>query len=529
LEVIMNHKPAPDTRTLSELYAVWLESAHAGKPGLTNAERSVPDQLNHRRALECFAAGVSDGAEGPDAVRAQELDVRHLLLGRRVERGARLLAERRDRAAPREKTLKNLISCCRALQALALDGKEPGQAGMSASELRRSRPKRKALPAFPQSEWGKDLVEQWEGFGLWKTKPILTPAEGKRYRKKACRPVTVEAHRERINPYVGWLVREKGRTELALRDLPAPQLFSEYLNWVLAQPHESGYTNARMTGIALATLSRYLVAKGELPELTPDGERIWDALYDLSREPMQVGAKRGHLRKPEGIGAWTPRALLQLGMEGWRTEPVRRQRGNEGRWANQGMVRKRSALFFILAHETPLRARNFREMRWHHQLAKQPDGRWRVTFAGEELKVAERGFRTNTYEHAYSPAVSRVLDEWYGLLEQHLGPNFEHTTPFVFPGFMHQHGENSGPLQHAAFSRSISDLCQELHGESFNLHKARHIVGTYVANELGPAGLGLAAEILGDTPATVLRAYYRPDTRGAYQEYLLRVQAGLLH
>ena len=105
--------------------------------------------------------------------------------------------------------------------------------------------------------------------------------------------------------------------------------------------------------------------------------------------------------------------------------------------------------------------------------------------------------------------------------------DFERATPHVFPGFVYQDGANGGPLLHAAFSRGVSELCEELRGEPFNLHKARHVVGTYVTNELGPAGLGLAAEILGDEPATVLKAYYRPDTAGAYQEYLRRVQEGL--
>lgn len=525
LEVPMHPDTNPDTRTLSELYSLWLASPHASKPNLTNAERSMPDQLNYRRALECFAAGASDGAKDVNDLQARELDVGAILLGRYVERGATILAERRQRNIPSEKTIKNLIACCKALQVLALDGKDPKQAGRSASQRRRSRPKRQTLPHYSQSEWSAELEQAWAGYAAWKTKPILTPAEGKRYRKGPCRAITIATHRERVNPMIGWLKRHKGHDIVTLRDLANPQNYAEYLNWALTlfKTTKSGYSNARMTGITLTTLSRYLVATNALPEHTQEGEYIWSALYSLSQEPMREGAKRGHLLKAADIGDWTPQALLQLGLQGWNTDPIRRQRGNEGRWANQRMVRKRSALFFILAHETPLRARNFREMRWHHNLNKQPDGLWRVTFTGEELKVSQRGYHTNEYQRPYSPNVSHLLDEWHNLLEQRLGPDFEHDTPYVFPRFRHTQG-NHGPIQHAAFANCIKDLCEELRGEPFNLHSIRHIVGTYVTNQLGPAGLGLAAEILGDQVTTVLRAYYRPDTTSAYQNYLKQVQ-----
>ena len=130
----------------------------------------------------------------------------------------------------------------------------------------------------------------------------------------------MEAQRERVNPMVGWLKREKGYESVTLRDLVDPQNFAEYLNWVLAHAKgtKHGYSNARMTGVTLGTLSQYLVAMGEIPERTQEGEPVWEALYDLSREPMREGAKRGHLREPPDVGEWTPQALLQLGLEGGR-------------------------------------------------------------------------------------------------------------------------------------------------------------------------------------------------------------------
>ncbi len=361
--------------TLQDVYIQWLELPHPSKPELKNCERGQTDLLNYQRALKCFALGVSGGVSDPELVPATSMDVREMLLGRHVERGLELLCAKTGKQVPSEKSLKNLISCCRALQVVALGGKPAALAGKGSSERRRNRPKRKVRGHFSRTGWPEALKAEWRGYADWKTKPILTPDEGAKYRKKVCREISMEAQQERVNAYVGWFVRERRQADLTLVDLCKLENYSSYLNWFLAQDANCGYSNAKMTGTTLATLSQYLVATGQLEEALPDRRKIWDALYELSREPMKVGAERGELGGERDIGNWKPWHLYELGLEGWRSEPVRRQRGNERRWRNQCMCRRRSALFFILAFETPLRARNFREMRWGHNLRRMPDGR----------------------------------------------------------------------------------------------------------------------------------------------------------
>ena len=150
----MNRTPTPDTLTGSELYALWMESPHATKPGLTNAQRSVTDQLTHRRGLECFAAGVSDGERGLDELLARELDVVAILSAATSSTAED--RRRSGRAAPIEKTLKNYISCSKALQALALGGKDPCQAGKSGSS---------SAPLPPQAPGPSALLTEGLGRG----------------------------------------------------------------------------------------------------------------------------------------------------------------------------------------------------------------------------------------------------------------------------------------------------------------------------------------------------------------------------
>jgi len=52
----------------------------------------------------------------------------------------------------------------------------------------------------------------------------------------------------------------------------------------------------------------------------------------------------------------------------------------------------------------------------------------------------------------------------------------------------------------------------------------RHIVGSYLVNTFGAGGLGVAAEVLGDTPKVVMDAYYRPNTRQDLINYISSVR-----
>lgn len=506
----------PVLTTIQDAYTSWLEAEHPSKPSLKNQDRSAPDRLNYQRALRCFALAASGGVDNLELVPVTGFDIGRLLLGQHVEQGARLLAARSGKAVPSEKTIKNLIACCRAVQAFALDHKPEQARGSSLRSQKAKGPKPKKRPAFPRDAWPESLKAEWQRFETWKMQPVLSAAEGAHLRKKVNRAISAKSWGRSLNAYVGYLVREQHLTDLRLLDLCNEPRYSAYLNWHLSLDVPGGYVAAKNVGIALALVTRYLVATGQLAEHLPTGQQAWQPFYALGNKALEIGAERGELVESRDIGPWRPEHLIEIAELAWSSTPPRRCRTSEAQYDQRILVRQRSALFFRLAHETPMRARNFVEMRWGKNLKRTANGLWEVRFEGQELKVGRRGARTNVYRRTYSREVSRWIDLWRDELSARVGKDFEARCPYVFV----RHEMDGKPVGSNAFSANLKELVAELKGWSFHPHKVRHIVASYLVNEHGPGGLGLAAELLGDTVQVVLASYYKPNNEEAMQTYL---------
>jgi integrase len=83
-------------------------------------------------------------------------------------------------------------------------------------------------------------------------------------------------------------------------------------------------------------------------------------------------------------------------------------------------------------------------------------------------------------------------------------------------------GGSNRPVDSTSFRRNISALVYELRGETFNPHKVRHIVASYLVK----GGHNLAARLLGNKKETVLSTYDRPNNDEALQEYLEKRRLG---
>jgi hypothetical protein len=201
-------------------------------------------------------------------------------------------------------------------------------------------------------------------------------------RRTVCRPISIQAHIVRINQYVGFLVRERSLSELTLLDLCQLSHYADFLNWYLGCDAIGGYMTAQSTGTTLGTISQYLVATGRLSQKSANGKDIWDEFYTMSDKALEVGATRGDLVEQQDIGRWKPEDLLAIGREAWSTPAPRYRRGDEERYGVRTFIRLRSGLFFLLAYETPLRARNFREMRWGTNLKRTPKAAMNCTSRG---------------------------------------------------------------------------------------------------------------------------------------------------
>lgn len=393
------------------------------------------------------------------------------------------------------------------------------ESGPGAQQLLNNLPRRRNRKGFPTRLWPERLQHEWAGYRTWKLKPILTPAEGAEYRRTVCRPITIDNKQAgSLNVYIGYLVRERSMADFGLLELCDTKTFSDYLEWYFALDADGGYIAASHAATTLATLSQYLVAKGLLPLLV-DGKNPWATFYDMRKSILRLGANRGQIAGRADVGSWKPDDLRKIGIKAWETKPPCFKATGSARHKFAIFTRRRTGLFFFLSCETPFRVRNWVEMVWHKHLARIGNGRWRVRFKGDELKVGHRAYVTNVYEHTYSEEASRMIDQWRTFLFGELGADFEQRTPYVFmpcnPGKA-QCGER---LDAGAFARGIKVLALELRGENFHPHKIRHIVGSYLVNEYGAKGLGIAARLLGDTPTVVLQSYYRPSTERDLEDY----------
>jgi hypothetical protein len=505
---------------LSDAYKLWLQFDRPGKAGQMNRDRSQTDLLNHRRALTCFAIGLSRGEASAQNLPLRALEVSEQLVARHVIEGAELLAARAERKQPTKKTLANLVSCLRAIRtALFADKLVPVKPKSTLKRLAEL-PKRRSRVRFPKSLWPTRFAKEWHGYRDWKTKPLLTASEGASYRRDRCRSITIDkVHVSGINPYVGFLFRECKMDAFGLVEACNPELFKRFINWHLSQDADGGYVLLKQSSSVMATLSQYLVATGQLAETVGD-KKLWDVFYDIGRDVMSLGAERGDISSAADVGNWKPRDLRRLGQQGWGLEPIHDRMTSPYVHLNAVFNRKRTALFFYLACETPLRARNWLEMKWGKNLLRLPDGRWRVFFKGDELKIGRRGYVTNVYDVIYSEEASRQIDLWREVLSERFGPDFENITPHVFPPNNPNDRRSGVQLSYGAFSQGVKVLVMELRGESFHPHKIRHIVGSYLVNERGAGGLGLAAKLLGDTPQVILDAYYRPNTNQDMADYV---------
>lgn len=499
-------------KTLSDAYELWLQADHPKRADTLNRGRSTTDLLNHKRALHCFATGLSNGGKSAEQIPLSVLEVAEPLVAKQIVRGVELLAAHGKSKPPTKKTVSNLVSCLKAIRAVVLEGRNVPPQGKSARKQLSALPKRRSRIRSPMADWPSRFAAEWSEYREWKIKPLLSDSEGPAYRRTRCRHRTIDdAHVSNINPYVGFLVRECEMRSFGLVDACSPELFRSYINWHLSQDADGGYVFLKGTASVLATLSQYLVATGQLPE-TVGEKKAWDIFYDLGREVMRLGAERGEITTAPDIGSWKPSDLHQLGVQGWELQPPQDKMTSPYVQANSVFNRKRTALFFYLACETPLRARNWLEMQWHKHMLRTEDGRWKVRFVGDELKIGRRGYVTNVYEHVYSEQASRMIDLFREVLRERFGPDFEVVSPHVFPP-NNPHDRRSGSqLSYGAFSQGVKSLVMELRGETFHPHKVRHIIGSYLVNELGAGGLGLAAKLLGDTPQVILDAYYRPNT-----------------
>lgn len=438
----------------------------------------------------------------------------------------RLGAKQLRRTAPSEKTLANYRSYLRGVLAHSVDDRKP-YASLEANRkaVFSRRPPMGGLEDLPDGvrQTIMTIIE-------WKS-PGTLPLHEERHRKGTWGQATVRKNRATLTRYAHVLIDILGVDDLTLFDLVSRGAFT---TWRQAEegflqdsvPKEGrqpmkGFASAADLAITLAVIaSQFLRAKEpawlEQEAKSADGEQLADFFYRKAKQLKVEHARQVDSRTKVDVSHLTPLDFRTVGEREFYAPPAR---GNQAR--AQTLARKRTALIYMMGSVTPLRARNFREMRWGHNLHRYPNGRWETRFQGEELKVSVRRDGVNTYRHTYGPELSRLIDEYLQWLKTTYGSDFQQQSQYVFTKDPESGSDLATPISTAAFNTAFTGLWLNVRGERITPHRMRDVVATYlirwgIAN--GQDGIALAAHALGDTIQTIITSYYRPNI-AAFAQY----------
>jgi hypothetical protein len=326
-------------------------------------------------------------------------------------------------------------------------------------------------------DWPPALQAEFDAFARWATDPLVEGRDA-RWKKK---PVTVQSYRAHFEAYFGFLHHVCHLCPLVFEQLFDFSLLRAFVHWHVNEKHR------RPTVMAHEFLKSMLAFTRQYRPLP--------ALRE------QLKALRRTLPKPHPTlnksDAWVPLAELErIGQVLWpRTQP--HQLESSGRYL---ALYASFSLMLRLWVYIPYRQRNMREMQLHENLYQDPQGRWRIKFAGEQLKVAVKNGQSNIFDLPFPPALVPTLENYLHTWRPLLVCDTISPTPHVFRtinGTVHQ-------------PHKLKALTQNLVYRYTGKHWHPHIVRTVWATEWIRKTRGdfyTAAVMLNDKPETVIKAY----------------------
>ena len=148
----------------------------------------------------------------------------------------------------------------------------------------------------------------------------------------------------------------------------------------------------------------------------------------------------------------------------------------------------------------PYRQRNMREMQLGDNLYKDAHGTWRITFRGEQLKVATKRGRPNVFDLPFPQTLIPVLEEYLNVWRPLLLSKASQPSSHVF---LTRYGN---PYQVNNLSYSISNMVYRYTGKRWHPHIIRTVWATeWIRKTHGD--FYTAAIMLNDTIEIVIKKY----------------------
>jgi|RhiMetdeSRZDD1v2_1073273.scaffolds.fasta_scaffold121262_3 hypothetical protein len=331
-------------------------------------------------------------------------------------------------------------------------------------------------------DWPPALQESFTTFATWASAPLV-PGRDAKLRKRA---VTVGNYRINFEAYFGFLHHIQ---QLPIPTLTFDQLFditlvTAYVHWHVNELHH------KPTKAIYMFLQRLLSLTNQY-RLLPELREQLRTLFKTLPFPSPT------FNKEE---VWIPLATLdEIGRALWPGRLPHEVSQTPQHPGRNFALHAGYSLIFRLWRYIPLRSRNMREMKLEENLRKDADGRWRLTFRDEQLKVASKRGRPNIFDVPFPPALVPHLEAYLNVWRPLLLKQATHPSSCMF---LSRFGT---PYNLSTFHRATSEQVYRYTGKRWH----PHIVRTVWATEWIRSGGDFltAAKMLNDTLETVIANY----------------------
>ena len=434
---------------------------------------------NTRTAIKCLAQGLGK----PDHTECSPADYLKPIDTLIDSLNKAMVDSSPDRVRQNRNYIRYLFKTALALE--LIKPLAPAPAVMSSREAIRKARSPFGRPQFDRyalesQDWPREIKTWWE-----------------EYKKEAAmriKPVTLEKNEELLRGYLGFL-KEKANTP---QDLFNPRNAKDFLSWLAGRLNTDGLTRRGYSFLGvLISLTRqtgYEEAAKPLAQLKKELRRAVP-LHDKEKELDGLS-----LRDIERVG----RDLLEASHR-----PTTSTLRNAQRPGLTLSSKAQLSLILRLLVRIPFRQRCIREMRLDHNLLRRSDGRWTIRFRGEELKIAERGGKPNTFNLNFPSDLVPQLGEYLKVHRPRLlgGKNLD----LVFV-----------TIRGAPWTSDT--LCQALCSavyQRIEKHFYPHLIRTMWATEMAQnpdSDIHVVAYMMNDKIETVYKEYYAHSGRGLQEK-----------
>jgi hypothetical protein len=301
------------------------------------------------------------------------------------------------------------------------------------------------------------------------------------------RQVTLKHYEAMLSSYLGFYRNVEHTPLETWEHFFAPTHAERFIRW---HAKRVGAPRITQLGISVLNVLITLAKQDHRPELP-----ALEALRQKQPTPLAMHNKQApmhtfELPELDAVG-------LSLLAEG--RAPLISSSSGTKRPGLQRAVRYQLGLILRLLIRVPMRSRCIQTMVLDKHLSKDGKERWWIDFKGDELKVAERGGKINTFHLAFPPELVDDLEEFLARFRPILSDGG--ADPHVFLTFARK------PFTGMVLRKAIFDQVWSFTGKRFYPHLVRTLwQDRYLLDSNGD--VSTSAFMLNDHPLTALGRYH---------------------